>query len=217
MFVLCYNLDTFKDGDILNIENGFTNKIYKSYDIDNYVINKDFLFDKSNVFFEDCNTLIYDIGNGLGFKIDKGLFNRVRQSYNIEEMISSLVLRQGNVMYTDFPIGVVSCNRRCVGQVIKLYKDYVCLYDVVNDDNLGLLYNKVLCIIDELLNNGILYLDIHEHNFLVSADLDVKLIDFESSCVIFDRFSVSDKIKCYEKIKNMFDRLKIEKVKIAHL
>lgn len=211
MFVLWYNLDTFKDGDKMNKESSFTNKIHKSYDIDNYVIDKDFSFDLSKIFYEDSNTLIYDIGDGLGFKIDKSLFNKVRESYNIEEMVSGLVLRQGNVKNTDFPVGVVSCKRRCVGQAIKLYKDYVCLYDIVDDNNIGLLYNKVLCIIDELLNNGILYLDIHEHNFLVSANLDVKLIDFESSCVIFDRISASDKIECYDKVKKMFERLEIEK------
>ena len=96
--------------------------------------------------------------------------------------------------------------------MIRLYKDYISLYDAVNDNNIELLYNKVLCIIDELLNNGILYLDIHEHNFLVNTNLDVKLIDFESSCVIFDKISLSDRIECYEKVKDMFERLEIDKI-----
>lgn len=196
----------------MNKENSFTNKIHKSYDVDNYVIDKDYVFDKSKIFFEDSNTLIYVIGDGLGFKIDKSLLNKERQSYNIEEMVSGLVLRQDNIKLTDFPVGVVSCKRRCIGQVIRLYKDYISLYDAVNDNNIELLYNKVLCIIDELLNNGILYLDIHEHNFLVNTNLDVKLIDFESSCVIFDKISPSDRIECYEKVKDMFERLEIDKI-----
>ena len=196
----------------MNKENSFTNKIHKSYDIDNYVIDNDFVFDKSKIFFEDTNTLIYSINDNLGFKIDKNLLNKMRESYNIEEMVSGLVLRQSNIKNTDFPVGVVSCKRRCVGQVIKLYKNYISLYDAVNNDNIGLLYNKVLCIIDELLNNGILYLDIHEYNFLVNDSLDVKLIDFESSCIIFDRISPKDKIECYDKVKKMFDRLKTEKI-----
>ena len=196
----------------MNKENSFTNKIHKSYDVDNYVIDKDYVFDKSKIFFEDSNTLIYVIGDRLGFKIDKSLLNKERQSYNIEEMVSGLVLRQDNIKLTDFPVGVVSCKRRCIGQVIRLYKDYISLYDAVNDNNIELLYNKVLCIIDELLNNGILYLDIHEHNFLVNTNLDVKLIDFESSCVIFDKISLSDRIECYEKVKDMFERLEIDKI-----
>lgn len=196
----------------MNKENSFTNKIHKSYDVDNYVIDKDYVFDKSKIFFEDSNTLIYVIGDRLGFKIDKSLLNKERQSYNIEEMVSGLVLRQDNIKLTDFPVGVVSCKRRCIGQVIRLYKDYISLYDAVNDNNIELLYNKVLCIIDELLNNGILYLDIHEHNFLVNTNLDVKLIDFESSCVIFDKISTSDRIECYEKVKDMFERLEIDKI-----
>lgn len=196
----------------MNKESSFTNKIHKSYDVDNYVIDKDYVFDKSKIFFEDSNTLIYVIGDRLGFKIDKSLLNKERQSYNIEEMVSGLVLRQDNIKLTDFPVGVVSCKRRCIGQVIRLYKDYISLYDAVNDNNIELLYNKVLCIIDELLNNGILYLDIHEHNFLVNTNLDVKLIDFESSCVIFDKISPSDSIECYEKVKDMFERLEIDKI-----
>ena len=196
----------------MNKESSFTNKIHKSYDVDNYVINKDYVFDKSKIFFEDSNTLIYVIGDRLGFKIDKSLLNKERQSYNIEKMVSGLVLRQDNIKLTDFPVGVVSCKRRCIGQVIRLYKDYISLYDAVNDNNIELLYNKVLCIIDELLNNGILYLDIHEHNFLVNTNLDVKLIDFESSCVIFDKISPSDSIECYEKVKDMFERLEIDKI-----
>ena len=196
----------------MNKESSFTNKIHKSYDVDNYVIDKDYVFDKSKIFFEDSNTLIYVIGDRLGFKIDKSLLNKERQSYNIEEMVSGLVLRQDNIKLTDFPVGVVSCKRRCIGQVIRLYKDYISLYDAVNDNNIELLYNKVLCIIDELLNNGILYLDIHEHNFLVNTNLDVKLIDFESSCVIFDKISLSDRIECYEKVKDMFERLEIDKI-----
>lgn len=191
----------------MNKENSFTNKIHKSYDVDNYVIDKDYVFDKSKIFFEDSNTLIYVIGDGLGFKIDKSLLNKERQSYNIEEMVSGLVLRQDNIKLTDFPVGVVSCKRRCIGQVIRLYKDYISLYDAVNDNNIELLYNKVLCIIDELLNNGIMYSDIHENNFLVNNNLDVKLIDFESSCVSFNNISPNDKIFCYSKIKSMFDKL----------
>lgn len=193
------------------IENGFTNKIYKCYDIDNYIIDKDFVFDESMIFFEDSNTLIYDIGDRLGFKIDKSLFNKMRQSYNIEKMVSELVLRQGSVEFTDFPVGIVSCKKRCIGQVIKLYKDYVPLCEIANDNNIEMLYNKVLNIIDELLDNGILYLDIHENNFLVNDLFDVKLIDFESSCVLFDKISASDRILCYEKIKDMFNRLKMKR------
>lgn len=191
----------------MNKENSFTNKIHKSYDVDNYVIDKDYVFDKSKIFFEDSNTLIYVIRDRLGFKIDKSLLNKERQSYNIEEMVSGLVLRQDNIKLTDFPVGVVSCKRRCIGQVIRLYKDYISLYDAVNDNNIELLYNKVLCIIDELLNNGIMYSDIHENNFLVNNNLDVKLIDFESSCVSFNNISPNDKIFCYSKIKSMFDKL----------
>lgn len=191
----------------MNKENSFTNKIHKSYDVDNYVIDKDYVFDKSKIFFEDSNTLIYVIGDGLGFKINKSLLNKERQSYNIEEMVSGLVLRQDNIKLTDFPVGVVSCKRRCIGQVIRLYKDYYPLKDIVNNDNINILYDKVIAIIEELLNNGIMYSDIHENNFLVNNNLDVKLIDFESSCVSFNNISPNDKIFCYSKIKSMFDKL----------
>ena len=198
---------------MVNKESVFVNKLHKSYDIDYYVIDKDFVFEEDKIFFEDNNTIIYDIGDGLGFKIEKSLFNKMRESYNIEEMVYSLVLRQSSVNLTDFPVGVVSCKRRCIGQVIKLYNNYVPLYDFVNEDNIELLYSKVLMIVDELLDNGVLYLDIHENNFLVDDNFDVKLIDFESSCVIFDRISAGDKIECYDKIKKMFVRLKEKRIK----
>ena len=48
---------------------------------------------------------------------------------------------------------------------------------------------------------------------LVDDNFDVKLIDFESSCVIFDRISAGDKIECYDKIKKMFVRLKEKRIK----
>lgn len=197
----------------MNKENSFTNKIHKSYDIDNYDIDKNFSFDKDKIFFEDSNTIIYDIGNGLGFKIERSLFDKTRQSYNIEKMVSELALRQGKIKLTDLPVGVVSCKKNCIGQVIKLYKDYVPLCEIANNNNIEMLYNKVLNIIDELLDNGILYLDIHENNFLVNDDLDVKLIDFESSSVIFDRISANDKIECYKKVKDMFKKLEIKRIK----
>lgn len=207
MFVLWYTLVTFKDGDTLEKNNCFTNKIHKCYDIENYIIDNDFIFEKSNIFFEDSNTIIYDIGNDLAFKINKSLFNKERESYTNEETISSLVLKQKNITLTDFPIGVVSCKKRCVGQVIRLYKNYYPLKGIVNNDNISILYDKVIAIIEELLNNGIMYSDIHENNFLVNNNLDVKLIDFESSCVSFNNISPNDKIFCYSKIKSMFDRL----------
>lgn len=197
----------------MNKENSFTNKIHKSYNIDNYIIDTNFSFDEDKIFFKDNNTIIYDIGNELGFKIERSLFDKTRQSYNIEKMVSELSSRQDKIKLTDLPTGVVSRKKKCIGQVIKLYKDYVPLYEIANNNNIEILYNKIINIIDELLDNGILYLDIHENNFLVNDNLDVKLIDFESSSVIFDRISTNDKIECYKKVKDMFKKLKTKKTK----
>lgn len=192
-------------------ENSFTNKLYKSYDIKNYIIDKDFIFDKDKILYEDDNTIIYNLDNEIGFKIEKSLLNKTRESYNIEKMVSSLVLKQKNIKLTSFPIGIVSLNKRCIGQMIMLFKDYKPLNDIINNDNKDILYNKVLNIINELLDNDIVYLDIHKNNFLVNEDLDVELIDFESSCVIINNITNKDKITCLEKVKDMFNNILIKK------
>ena len=44
----------------------------------------------------------------------------------------------------------------------------------------------MLTILSELHKEGIAYIDIHAKNFLVSENLDVKLIDFEQDLVKFD-------------------------------
>ena len=56
---------------MVNKESVFINKLHKSYDIDNYVIDKDFVFEEDKIFFEDNNTIIYDIGDGLSVSVKK--------------------------------------------------------------------------------------------------------------------------------------------------
>lgn len=196
----------------MKINDKFTNKIHRSYNIRNIELKEDFKFLEKNILFENDNTIIYcpSYSSDVCFKIDKSLLYKARETYEIEAMISALADKQENVKLTEFPYGVVTQGRRVIGQEVRLYKEYEPLskkvYSLTNEQFL-IVCKKVSEIIKELINNDIYYLDIHEDNFLVNDDLDVKLIDFSYNCVIFCHNNQNESRFCHEKLESMFTKL----------
>lgn len=125
-----------------------------------------------------------------------------------DRLVNELQKRQKNVKLTEFPTGVVSVGDKIIGQEIPYYTYYRTLFDKVGEINnkkqILLYYKNIIQILKELLDNGIIYKDVHARNFLV--DKDIKLIDFESQFVNFDNLSSSYEDMMFNLVK-MFNDL----------
>lgn len=120
------------------------------------------------------------------------------QSISHEEdckLISLLTKKQESVTLTDFPTAVIAVQNpnnyemyHVVGTEIPYYEDYQELNVVYNNiekytwHDLKYIYQQILAILKELNDVNIIYDDIHMGNILIRlSDLNIKLIDFESS------------------------------------
>lgn len=111
--------------------------------------------------------------------------------YDDDKLISILQERQKDVVLTNFPTGIVSIENKIIGQEIPYYENSVTLLEYVlnNQNNLDIkyIYISILNILKELVNNGIIYKDIHSKNFMIDqASKAIKLIDFESRFIDID-------------------------------
>lgn len=106
------------------------------------------------------------------------------------------------IKLTDFPLSYYMENNKIEGTVIPYYPDTIPLYTIsktrkisnltplYNHDedcirNVFCLYNDILDIFQELLDNGVFYYDSNSTNFVFSNN-EVKLIDFDPKRVLFD-------------------------------
>ena len=157
-------LVTFSNISDITIKNNF----FKLLDNPNYIIKK---FDNL-----DINRLITMLTN----------FNELNN----------------NIKKTDLPLSYYMENNSIVGTVIPFYPDTTPLYTIsktrmisnlvslYNHDedkirNVFCLYNDILDIFQELLDNGVYYYDSNSTNFVFSNN-EVKLIDFDPKRVLFD-------------------------------
>ena len=103
---------------------------------------------------------------------------------------------------TDLPLSYYIENNNVEGTVVPYYPDTTPLYTIsktrrivnlvplYNHDNdcirnVFCLYNDILDIFQELLDNGVFYYDSNSTNFVFSNN-DVKLIEFDPKRVLFD-------------------------------
>ena len=103
---------------------------------------------------------------------------------------------------TDLPVSYYMENNNIVGTVIPYYPDTTPLYSISktrkisqlleeykhDEDcirNVFCLYNDILDIFQELLDNGIFYYDSNSTNFVFS-DNEVRLIDFDPKRIMYD-------------------------------
>lgn len=118
------------------------------------------------------------------------------------EMIKKLCILQENNLNVDFPIGYIRNGKNVVGQIICNYENAKSLRKIHDDEdlfslqkyfyrdedvihNLFIVYLEILDKLQSLLDNGILYLDIHAGNF-VFYDNDIKIIDFDPHYIGFE-------------------------------
>ena len=113
-----------------------------------------------------------------------------------DKLISELQSRQKYVKLTDFPTGVATIENYVIGQEIPYYKNSDTLakkcLNLPSDNKRELTilkyYLEILEILKELYKNDIIYADVRSRNFMIDKVHDmIKLIDFESSYISFDR------------------------------
>lgn len=128
--------------------------------------------------------------------------------YNDDKLIENLQQKQTNIKLTEFPSGVVTLDGMIIGQEIPYYDGYKNLYDTLthisDKRTILMIYKKIIKILKELYDNGIIYTDVHAKNFMVNNDNVVKLIDFEYSQV---RFEMNDsfKMQLMDNLRNMIN------------
>ena len=122
---------------------------------------------------------------------------------NVKEMLINLIDKQKNIKSVDFPIAYFSYMKRLSGLIIKYYKDSISCDHITNSEdieclgkyyyhdedsvhNLFLLFNELLDVIYELIDNGVCFTDLNPGNILIS-DNSVKLIDFDYKYVYFTK------------------------------
>lgn len=125
----------------------------------------------------------YDINKAL--RIFKRFRDPEEEGIVEDRLVSRLQRKQDSIKNTDFPTGVVTLDGRVIGQEIVFYPDAVDMNEYYSEgfcDGLMLpteAYLKIITNLEELYNNDVLYLDIHNKNFMILDNGDVKIIDFE--------------------------------------
>lgn len=121
-------------------------------------------------------------------------------NHNDDYIVSELQKRQKNVKLTEFPTGIVTLDKYVIGQEIPFYKDHTALSQKSDKLDIIKYYIDILNILKELLNNEIIYSDIHANNFLVdNVNNIVRLIDFDSKYLSFD----GNKTKYHDMLNNL--------------
>ncbi len=125
-------------------------------------------------------------------------------------MVEVLQDKQPNVHLTKFPHGIIVMDKyerqRVVGELITFYHNYMTLFTMAREEYNVYLYDikmKVLDIIEELLDNGIIYIDVRSKNFMINKDFDdVQLVDFEDFAIDYTGTATSN-----ESLKRMISLL----------
>lgn len=171
-------------------------RIYRSYDNPN----KGYRIYKNLFFWTD------------DFKCNDGVFDA--------KLVSELQKKQPFIKLTDFPTGVVTINNSVIGQEIPLYNDnYINLHSLpklVSEDNyldklekLKMAYLSIIDSVEELIENDIIYLDIHRGNFLFNKTnpAETKIVDFEKGFVYFDKPELIKIQTIVYSLAEMFDNI----------
>jgi len=126
-------------------------------------------------------------------KKNKDLAYRLYKGYKKENfdqkkdapMIQKLHINSYNINNVDFPYGVITRENHIIGQVIPYYEDSYELATLKGtEENIPHYLIEAYYLIRELYKNHIYYLDIHEHNFLIT-NKGLKLVDFDNDYVTF--------------------------------
>ena len=182
------------------------------YLVDNTIFNRSYLeIDKRHDIDEYYQNYFYSINSTDEYIIKHSCTEFTRkQIEKIKKMLSILIEKQKDVKSVDFPIAYFVYTKKLCGLIIKYYKDGISCDNVIklrdieylgkyyshdadNIHNLFMLFNDILSIIEELLDNSIYYTDINPGN-IVLHDNKVKLIDFDYRFVHFQENNLRYKI-----------------------
>lgn len=158
---------------------------------------------------EESGVYIYQDFNdpNIAYRIYKEFANCNFNGYRDDILISNLQKRQANIHLTKVPLGVVTLDGKIIGQIIYFFQNYITLYqfsmEKSREINYIKLYIRILTILKELYDNGILYLDIHAKNFMINSHNKINLIDFEHGNIIFDDFNKSHIERFFTSFNNM--------------
>lgn len=137
--------------------------------------------------------------DNIGYKIYRGFTERNFKEFNDKILVSELIKRQPYITKTKFPIGLISFNSKIIGQQIPYFDNYKQLNKLETIKNISI-YEKILESIKEMYENGVMYLDIHDKNFIINKKNNVQTIDFEDKYIMFDDYSDETKMAILKKI-----------------
>ena len=172
-----------------------------------------------NMFFDSSHDLtsgvyIYQSHSDpmVAYRIYKSFADYGFNGYNDDILIQKLRERQEKIKLSRFPTGVVTLNGNIIGQEIPYFPDKITLYKFFleyKDISPVKIYRAVLEILNEMYDNGIIYLDNHPKNFMVNpANSDsIDVIDFDESYVKFDNDSETLRRQLFDNYKVTVDGL----------
>lgn len=145
----------------------------------------------------------------IGYRIYQEFADYNFNGYYDEVMIQSLQKRQKYVNQSKFPTGVVTLDKKIIGQEIPYYPNTITLFDLFckeKIDNPLIYYRQVLSILKEMQECGIYYLDNHAKNFVVNKNKKIQVIDFDPHYIRFDTLERKKHIfENYEKMVNILN------------
>jgi len=134
----------------------------------------------------------------LTYKIYKSAFAYVIQNeeYKLEEKetlnrLNYVISKRKDVTLTDLPSDLLTHNGKPVGVTITYYEKGITLKDYLienySDENIRLIKKRILNIIKELIENGIIPTDPHLENFLIyhndKGSYEIKMIDTDDQYI----------------------------------
>lgn len=156
----------------------------------------------------DIGVLIYqdEDDKNIGYRLDLEYNNIYFDDQMCARKIEKLQELQPQIQKTQFPYGVVTREGRVIGEIMPFYPNCENIFEYLsNRDAINVLeiYKQVLGILTELMDNGVLYRDIHKKNFLINSSgiPVVHVIDFDTQYTEIGKFSQSD-------VKSMLFNLK---------
>lgn len=148
----------------------------------------------------------------IAYRIYKEFAEYNFNGYGDDKLIQRLSEKQKDILMTQFPTGVITLEKRIIGQEIPFYPTSITLLDYINK-NMNLnpfgLYMKILQILYELFENGITYLDIHPKNFMIDLlSLNINIIDFDLHYIQFDdRTMLQRQLNNYKRMINVLNEI----------
>lgn len=152
---------------------------------------------QQTIFFDESDNLtegvyIYrtKLNPNVAYRIYKSFADYGFNGYQDDKLIQTLQERQPHIQTTEFPTGVVTLEGNIIGQEIPYYGNSQTLaekVELVSNKQIITYYIEILRILRELLENGIIYSDIHSKNFMIDIEREVvRLIDFDKQFISFD-------------------------------